>query len=210
MRYDTGVFSLAYAGSVRYYAAMLACRRVVVHTAERRKKTPWCAHHCRVIGANGEQTLTLPLVKPASGAVNTLEISEHGDWRRTHWGAVFSAYGKSPFFEYIADDLEAIYNDTSITILADFNIAIHRLVIDFLDLPIDVEYVDELPEMSEGVVDLRGKVGMSSADGLDWIADESYWQVWQDRHGFRPDQSIFDLLMTNGREALFILERMIK
>ena len=106
--------------------------------------------------------------------------------------------------------LEAIYNDTSITSLADFNIAIHRLVFDFLDLPIDVEYVDELPEMSEGVVDLRGKVGMSSADGLDWIADESYWQVWQDRHGFRPDQSIFDLLMTNGREALFILERMIK
>ena len=74
-KYKTGIFSLAYAGSVRYYAAMLACERVIVDTGERKRKTPWCAHHCRVTGANDEQILTLPLVKPATGAVGTLELS---------------------------------------------------------------------------------------------------------------------------------------
>lgn len=210
MRFDTGIFSLAYAGSVRYYAAMLACRKVIVHTSERQKKTPWCAHHCNLIGANGEQTLTLPLVKPAFGLVNTLEISEHGDWRRTHWGALFSAYGKSPFFEHISDDLEAMYNDHNITNLAEFNIAIHRLVVDFLDLPLEVDFTDQLPELGKNDMDFRGKVGTPTTDNIDWISNESYWQVWYDRYGFRPDLSIFDLLMTNGREALFVLNKMIK
>jgi hypothetical protein len=209
-RFSTGLFSLAYAGSVRYFAAMLACDRVIVHTGEKKRKTPWCAHHCRVTGANDEQILTLPLVKPATGAVNTLEISEHGDWRRTHWGAVFSAFGKSPFFEYIADDLKAIYENREITSLLEFNKSINDLVIDFLDLPLSIEYLDTLPEDCDGVEDFRGKVGMSATDNLDWLKDQQYWQVWRDRHGFKTDQSILDLLMTNGREALFILEKMIK
>lgn len=207
---ETGIFSLAYAGSVRYYAAMLACEKVIVHTLERKRKTPWCAHHCRVTGANGEQILTLPLVKPAIGAINELEISEHGDWRRTHWGAVFSAFGKSPFFEYIADDLNAIYENKSITNLFEFNKAIHNLVVDFLDLPINVSFENELPEVGIDIIDFRGKVGMQSVDSFDWIKDEPYWQVWKERHGFKPDQSIFDLLMTHGRESFFILQDMIK
>ena len=209
-KYKTGIFSLAYAGSVRYYAAMLACERVIVDTGERKRKTPWCAHHCRVTGANDEQILTLPLVKPATGAVGTLELSEHGDWRRTHWGAVFSAFGKSPFFEYIADDLKAIYENRDITSLAEFCKAIHALVVDFLDLPINVEYVDSLPEITDDVVDMRGKVGMASIDELPWIENCEYWQVWKDRHGFKCDQSIYDLLMTNGRESIFVLQSMIK
>ena len=207
---ESGVFSLAYAGSVRYYAAMLACKNVIIHTSERKRKTPWCAHHTRVTGANGEQILTLPLVKPAVGAVNELEISEHGDWRRTHWGAVFSAFGKSPFFEYIADDLNAIYENKEITNLLEFNKGIHNLVIDFLDLPIEARFTDELPEIGNDVIDFRGKVGMLSTDNIDWIADVPYWQVWKERHGFKPDQSIFDLLMTHGRESLFVLRDMIK
>lgn len=207
---ETGVFSSAYAGSVRYYAAMLACRNVLVYSSEHRHKTPWCAHHCRVVGANGEQTLTLPLVRPADGMsqpLNRVEISEHGDWRRTHWGAIFSAYGKSPFFEYIADDLRAIYENHELKNLFDFNTAIHSLIVDFLDLPVDIRFIDEIPDEA---IDFRGKTGGAKADRLDFVQDIPYWQVWQERHGFNPDLSILDLLMCHGRESIFILQDMLK
>lgn len=212
MIFEKGIFSSAYAGSVRYYAAMMACRKAVVHTGERKRKMPWSINHCNLIGANGEQTLTLPVVKNFENgvpALNNIEISEHGDWRRTHWGAVFSAYGKSPFFEYVADDLSAIYDNKNLTNLSDFNLAIHNLVVDFLDLPLNVDFLNELPVEKDDYIDFRGKPGCSKADGLDFIQDVPYWQVWSERHGFKSDLSIIDLLMTHGRESIFVLRRML-
>ncbi len=207
-----GIFSSAYAGSVRYYAAMLACNHAHVHIDERCIKTPWNTHHCRIVGANGVQTLTIPLVKPQAGfsaSLKDLTISEHGDWRRIHWGALFSAYGKSPFFDYIADDLHYIYENHEISNLLEFNSAIHNLIVDFLDLPIKIEYKENLPEYSDTVMDFRKKIGTNKPDSFSFIHDEPYWQVWQSRYGFIPDLSIFDLLMTQGRESILTLHKML-
>lgn len=194
-----GIFSLAYAGSVNYYAAMLGCESVSIDAEERRIKTPWECHHCRIVGANGPQVLTIPIVKPHFGSdtpVRDLEISEHGDWRRIHWGALFSAYGKSPFFDYIASDLQAIYSRGD-KWLIDFDMAVHNIVVDFLDLPITMG-----SETSVDAIDFRGKVGTKNVCDSTMV---QYWQVWQERYGFQPDMSIFDLLMNCGREAIFIL-----
>lgn len=210
MTISKGIFSSAYAGSVRYYAAMLACENVQVNAAERYHKNYWCGHHCRIVGANGEQTLTIPVIKPSNApkiVSKDLLISEHGDWRRVHWGALFSAYGKSPFFDYIADDLRAIYENREINRLIDFNTAIHNLVVDFLDLPINVQMCDV--EDSNDALNLCGKVGGKKSDNIDFIKDISYWQVWQERFGFVPDMSIFDLLMTHGRESILVLRDMV-
>lgn len=209
---EKGIFSLAYAGSVRYYAAMLACKKVIVSIGDRRSKMSWNTNHCNLVGANGKQTLTLPLIKPIEGPVGTLndvKISEHGDWRRVHWGALFSAYGKSPFFEYISDELQSIYENHNLDNLVEFNKAIHNLVVEFLDLPINVTFEAELPQINEDTIDFRGKVGVNKTDKLSFIQEQTYWQVWQERHGFIPDLSIFDLLMNQGREAIFTLKKMI-
>lgn len=209
---EKGIFSLAYAGSVRYYAAMLACKKVIVSIGDRRSKMSWNTNHCNLVGANGKQTLTLPLIKPIEGPVGTLndvKISEHGDWRRVHWGALFSAYGKSPFFEYISDELQSIYENHNLDNLVEFNKAIHNLVVEFLDLPINVTFEAELPQINEDTIDFRGKVGVNKSDKLSFIQEQTYWQVWQERHGFIPDLSIFDLLMNQGREAIFTLKKMI-
>ena len=205
-----GIFSSAYAGSVRYYAAMLACENVQINAGERYHKHYWSGHHCRIVGANGEQILTIPILKPSNApnfASKDLLMSEHGDWRRIHWGALFSAYGKSPFFDYIADDLRTIYENREITRLIDFNTAIHNLVVDFLDLPLNAQVSDEA--VAVDALNLCGKVGGKKEDSIDFIKNVPYWQVWQDRYGFMPDMSIFDLLMTQGRESVLILRDML-
>ena len=212
MCFEKGLFSLAYAGSVRYYAAMLACKDVVVSIGDRRSKMSWNTNHCNLVGANGKQTLTLPILKPIGEpqrTLNDVKISEHGDWRRVHWGALFSAYGKSPFFEYISDELQSIYENHNLDNLVDFNKAIHNLVVDFLDLPLDVTFTTELPSIDDYTRDFRGKVGVNKPDNLSFLQNQTYWQVWQERHGFSPDLSIFDLLMNQGREAIFTLKKMI-
>lgn len=41
------------------------------------------------------------------------------------------------------------------------------------------------------------------------IVDVPYPQLWAARHGFQPGLSILDLLMNEGREAIFTLQKML-
>ncbi len=204
---DKALFSSAYAGSVRYYAAMLACSKAVgFDGSERVGHHSWIHNHCRIVGANGVQALAIPVEKPSARCytVRDMRISEHGDWRRIHWGAIFSAYGKSPFFEYIATDLQALYERGDHWLL-DFNTALHELIVDFLALPIKTENVGNGSTDIAAVDDFRGRIGEKKPDGIIGINDEEYYQIWAPKHGFIPDLSIIDLLMNTGRESIFTL-----
>ena len=206
------VFGSAYMGSVRYYAALLAAGKGVIDTAQHIGKHSWKHNHCRILGANGVQTLAVPIEKCNSLdhklTISDLKISEHGDWRRIHWGAIFSAYGKTPFFEYIEDDLKQVY-DRNDKRLPDFNMALPDVICEFLDLPVsfNIEKIGHSCDTSS-ITDLRESVGGKCHDDIAGIDDVPYYNTWSSRHGFIPDLSILDLLMNNGRESIFTLMKM--
>ncbi|MFI3239520.1 MAG: WbqC family protein [Bacteroidales bacterium] len=181
--------SCSYLGSVREYAAQLAAGNVQFDLNAPRV---WEHNHCNILAANGVLTLTVPLQKPSKGdktPIKELLISEHGDWTRIHWGAIFSAYGKAPFFDYIQDDLHAIY-ETHDRWLVDFNQRLHQLVIDFLDLPIN-KNIGNTPILTNTVKDI-----------------EYYQLLRKNRSEFIPNLSIIDLLMNCGRESIITLNKM--
>ena len=191
------LFSSVYAGSVGFYARMLKAGTVCFDTEARVNHHDKSHNRCRIAGAGGVLTLTVPIEKPASWRgfmVRDMRISEHGDWRRIHRGALFSAYGKTPFFEYIAPELYAIF-ERGDRWLIDFNLAIHNLVVDFLDLPItSVPKPALLSGSPEAVIDRHNAQ-----------ANVEYYQIRAQKYGFIPDLSILDLLMNTGREAIFTL-----
>lgn len=192
-------------GSVRYFSTMLAAKSVHISDDEPITKHHWAMNHCRLEGANGEQIITLPIEKPDFGAktmMRDIVISTHGNWERIHWGAIFSAYGKSPFFEYIEDDLNRIYSNHS-KWLVDFNNELRELVINFLDLPIVMDVTG-----SDAALSLQRQVGEKKSDSLP-INDVPYYQLWASRYGFKPDMSILDLLMNTGRESIITLQKMM-
>ena len=197
------------AGSVRYWAAAVAAGRVLVDTAECRLPLRHSHHRIDIEGANGRQTLTIPLVAAThtmSTPASEIRISEHGSWRRLHWGALFSAYGRTPYFDYVADDLRDII-ESSETSLLTLDRRLMELVVDFMDLPVTLEWrevtVDELPA---GSLDLRRSLGGKRADGLP-IVEVPYYQVWAPRHGFMANLSVLDLMMNTGREGIDTLLR---
>lgn len=208
----TRVFDSAYMGNVRYYAAMLAAGgNVAIDADERIGKNAWMHNHCRIMGANGPQVLTVPVVHTDARCgilMRDLCIAEHGDWRRVHWGALFSAYGKAPFFEYVADDLKAVY-DCHHKWLIDFNMALHNVIVEFLDLPISTA-TGHFNKCSDATIDdWRGKVGGKRPDSEKSIIDVPYYNIWNTKHDFMPALSIIDLLMNCGRESIFVLLKML-
>ncbi len=200
------------AASVRCYAAALQAGSLLVDLDERRLPLRHSHHRYRIDGPNGVQTLTVPLVGSTNNMMTPLRdvlISEHGDWRRLHWGALYSAYGRSPYFDYVADDLyRVIYG--SQRYLHEFNAELHALIVDFMDLPITTRYLGKGEVEGETKADdLRGRIGMKKPDSLP-IADVPYYQMWTATCGFCPDLSILDLMMNMGREGIFTLMEMTK
>ena len=194
------------AASVRCYAAALKAGTLIIDLDEKRLPLRHSHHRYRIDGPNGVQTLTVPLVGNTNNMMTPLRdvlISEHGDWRRLHWGALFSAYGCSPYFDYVADDLARVINGSQ-RYLYDFNQQLHEVIVEFMDLPIVTSYQNAKETVA---LDLRGRIAMKKSDTLP-IDNVPYYQMWSAQEGFRPDLSILDLMMNMGREGIFTLQAM--
>ena len=196
------------AASVRCYAAALQVGTLLVDLDEKRLPLRHSHHRYHIDGPNGIQTLTVPLVGSTNNMTTPLRdvlISEHGDWRRLHWGALFSAYGRSPYFDYVADDLSHVIHGTQ-RYLHEFNAQLHEVIVDFMDLPLATRYL-AAGENLESTLDLRGRIAMKKPDSLS-LVNVPYYQMWTGQEGFRQDLSILDLMMNMGREGIFTLVAM--
>lgn len=179
-----------YGTTVAQFAVMAQYGSVVFDFESRYNKRAKQIHRMTVGGANGVQMLTVPLVKPdhlTGVTVGQLEISDHGEWWDVHWGAIESAYGRSPFFEYYAPELQPIFAQPQGRLL-DFNIKLHRFCCRVLDVP-----------------HLCGQEqSCNNAKKLSELALPEvtpYYQVWAVRFGFTGNLSILDLIFNLGTEA---------
>ena len=191
------------AASVRCYAAAVQSGHLLVDLGEKHLPLRHSHHRYRIDGPNGVQS-TNNMMTPLRDVL----ISEHGDWRRLHWGALFSAYGRSPYFDYVADDLSRVINGSQ-RYLHEFNSQLHAVIVDFMDLTLTTRYLDEVGQDDKAdALDLRGRIAMKKADNLP-LTNVEYYQMWKGTTGFKADLSILDLMMNMGREGIFTLMAMV-
>ena len=205
------------AGSVNAYAVMLMARNVIIDATQCALPLRHSHHRYTIDAPNGPINLTVPLTGDSQAMAVPLSqvmISNHGNWRHMHWGALFSSYGKSPFFDFIASELQQIIEHGQQTHLLELNMQLHELIVDFMDLPIHTTVAREAAHIEaalhDGACDLRRKMGGKKGDNVKLNA-APYYQMWTARHGgFTPALSVIDLLMNEGREGIFTLLKMIK
>lgn len=90
---------------------------------ERSSSTYWGDELNRVTIStpNGPLRLSVPLYDARKKQpVEDIRICYMHSWQRQHWTAIFSAYGKTPYFEYYADYIRPIYEKQP-TYLVDLN-----------------------------------------------------------------------------------------
>lgn len=152
---------------------------------------------------NGSQQLTIPVVHDGGKmTMRDVRISEHGNWRHQHWNAIVSAYRKSPFFEYYADDFAHFYEERD-GFLLDFNLRLHGVVSELLGLDRGVKFLSD--EAPDAAVDLRRIAEPKALEAFDGVMLQPYYQVFAQRNGFIPSLSIVDLLFNMGPEGLMVL-----
>ncbi|MBQ4063356.1 MAG: WbqC family protein [Bacteroidaceae bacterium] len=152
---------------------------------------------------NGTQALTIPIVHTGGKQpMRDIRISEHGNWRHLHWNAIVSAYRKSPFFDYYADDFAHFYEERD-GFLMDFNMRLHAVVCELLGLERTTAITME--KAKNDIENLRHMAEPTTLAQTEGYTSQPYYQVFATRNGFQPNLSIADLLFNMGPEALITL-----
>lgn len=155
----------------------------------------------------GVQALTIPIEHNGSQAMRDVRISEHGNWRHLHWNALVSAYRKSPFFDYYADDFAHFYEERG-GFLLDFNIRLHNVVGELLGLDNKAVITEKTAINTEknSITDLRQIAEPKELTNGKYKSTAPYYQVFARRNSFIPNLSIVDLLFNMGPEGLITLK----
>ena len=176
---------IPYLASVEWYAGYLSA---FLRDEELQPLTDHrMLNRCRIIGANGEQTLSVPIV--GGGKIlkrqskTEILLSEHGNWRHLHWGAIFSAYGNAPFFEHYAPIFEPLFSQ-DFSCLRELNEAFHNEILKILK-------INELKDYCLTI----NKSAFST----------EYYQIRADKFGFISRLSILDLIFNMGPQSIFVL-----
>lgn len=188
-----------YLAPVAVYTHIYATKEVLIDCV-----TPFVKQTFRnravIATESGTQTLTVPVIHNGVQSMRDVRISEHGNWRHQHWNAILSAYRKSPFFDYYADDFAHFYEEKD-GFLWDFNMRLHNVVCELLGLERPVNEDVSIP--STDVVDIRKFAEPESVNSSS--VSIPYYQVFKERNGFIPNLSIADLLFNMGPEGLLVL-----
>ena len=144
---------------------------------------------CRITGHSDSPILLTVPVEGGSSVLKgmlppkEIKLSNHGNWRRIHLGALEASYGRTPYYPYLMPNLKEIYEGNFQT-LRDFNLAIEEALFAFLLNNISRDELSMLLNFSGNSLRERG---MEISGLID------------------PDLSIIDALMRIGPETLLAL-----
>lgn len=218
----TALLTSSYFGPVQWYQKLNRYDVCLIEQHDHYQKQSY-RNRCLIATTNGLQALSIPIERYEGGKceMKDIRISDHGNWRHLHWNALLSAYGESPFFEFLADDIRPFF-EKRWTYLFDFNLEITRCVCDLLDIQPRIELTTVYGGRGDERWNGGGKGGQQIGKEICWAdyrdairpkhplpdADfhpRPYYQVYAWKHGFQPNLSILDLLFNEGNEAVLYL-----
>ena len=181
---------VSYLAPVSWYKAFLSEPSPMIEVCESFPRST-LRNRCVIAGTNGVQTLTVPVCKAQSKQLTRdVQVSYQSNWQHQHWQALVSAYRHTPYFDYLADMFEPLYQKQT-KYLVDLNAAFHEVVMYILlqdkrsyNLTTDWQEDTDIDRYFDTAEDVK-----------------EYYQIFADKQGFQPNLSVADLLFNMGREG---------
>ncbi len=204
---NTALIELHYLPCVEYFAHLLQHPVICIEQQENYQKRSY-RNRCHLAGANGSLRLSIPLIgrKHQQQAIQEVQIDHQQAWQKHHWRSIQSAYGKTPFFEHYAPEIEPLFQQ-SFEFLFDWNKQLLLQIIESLELPVTLSWSKDYQTPNQaGILDLRNSISPKGEANLGFSSPK-YPQAFLEKHGFLPNLSILDLLFCTGPQSVEILEK---
>tara|TARA_Y100000310_G_C20500770_1_gene723864 strand:- start:169 stop:942 length:774 start_codon:yes stop_codon:yes gene_type:complete len=181
----------------------------------------------RIKQGKGWQWLNIPVKDAGSHILNwkDIKIDNSQNWKRKHLNAMFYSYSKTPYFDWLFNDIEKLYLKDE-EFLLDFIIKISKLVLNKFEVNVPLYRTSELIELgydingnkSELIVNMCkvvnadnfifGSMGRIYIDkeifkdnNINLLFQNFKHPVYKQIHGdFIPNMSSIDLLFNHGKE----------
>lgn len=205
--FNQTILTTAYLPPLEYFFAIAASDRVLIEQHEYYQKQSY-RNRCVIYSTGGPEALTIPVVKDGghSKPIRDIRIDYSEPWLQHHVRAMKAAYNSSPFYEYYADDFQAIF-DRKPAFLFDLNEQLLYLVLELLGLKADISYSSEYIK-DYGAGDFRSVIQPKyKGENLleQYKKEKTYFQVFSIKSGFIPNLSVLDLLSNEGPNAISFL-----
>ncbi|RRB06586.1 WbqC family protein [Larkinella rosea] len=200
---------LHYLPSLTYFTALLPFDTVWLEAAEHYGKQSY-RNRCYVLTANGIDRLTVPVRNGThKQSIREVRIDDRQAWPDRHWRCLVSAYSKAPFFEFYADELEAVFRKKW-SYLFDLNLELLTLCLKWLGWKKQLlltEVFEKQP--SVGILDAHTLVvERATTQNGRFYQPVSYQQNFG--NVFVSDLSILDLIFCQGTLAPDVLKQSFK
>jgi hypothetical protein len=182
----------AYFPPISWFSRLWSQAAVALEACENYQKGS-VRNRCHIAGPNGEQMLSVPLVKGKHQRtpIREVRIAYDEPWQRQHWRSIRTAYGNAPFFEHYADGLAPFF-ERRYPFLFDLNLEVVQFFIQKTGWRGEVLFSEKYAPQLLGSWELPR-------------SSTRYPQVFEEKHGFLPDLSMLDLLLCCGKQAAEIL-----
>lgn len=199
------VFSTAYFPCISYMARFLSESEPVVEVFETYHKQTY-RNRCRMMTANGVESLSVPVVKVNGNHTMTKDvvISYKEHWQQIHRRCLESAYKAAPYFDHYFDLIKPIF-ETRFERLIDLNDTALQAVLKMLKANKEIVHTTDYVHEVEN--DFREAFSPKAIPNPDSFPQ--YYQVFSAKFPFAPDLSILDLVFNEGPEAMNIVTRSV-
>ena len=191
------LIELHYLPCITIFQGISQADEVLIEAHENYQKQSY-RNRCYVLTSNRIDCLTVPVLKLASRqAIRDVGIDYNQHWVDRHLRCLQSAYAKSPYFEYVMPEIEAILT-RRYSLLFDLNWALLTFCRTWLRLKTPVSLTEwYVKDPGPGLFDARSKVlPIQRAETALFGLPRPYLQNFGPE--FVPNLSILDLLFMGG------------
>lgn len=167
-------------------------------------------NRARIGSPQGALALTVPVSRKGNNTpYRDVEISEHDHWAHQHWQALRTAYDNTPYFPYLAPEMEPLYR-TPPRYLLDFNEQLTALLCQFIGIDYAPVYTKQYARDVADGLDLRPLSEPCELASYSGFKDIAYWQPFCAEGEFLPRLSCLDAICCLGPEIRLLLRASLK
>lgn len=198
------IFPLFYLPNLYYFKQLLAHKQhlILIEKQEHFPKQTY-RNRAEIYSPNGKLNLSVPVKRGKGKHTMYKDITLCNDthWQHIHWKTITSCYRNSAYFEFYEDGFAPFYHK-KYHFLFDYNVDLFTLVLKNLKLNIAFSFTDEYEVTYPNIPDLRNTINTKN---LQNYSAKPYFQVFEDKEGFKGNLSIIDVLFNQGPQALSFL-----
>lgn len=193
------LLSTTYFGPIQYYSKFLKYP-VVIEKHENYSKQSY-RNRCVIYGANSPLSLVVPVKNNhrQKTIITNVLIDYDTNWRDIHLRSIESAYRSAPFYEFYADEIIQVFK-TKYKYLFDLNQKTMEIILKVLEVAQKINFTDSFRLKNEKMIDFRNSIHpkkrMIKPDKE--FEAKPYNQVFSEKHGFKKNLSIIDLIFNEG------------